>query len=64
MTHTALSIKMFCEQNNISRNLFYTLKKAGLAPKMMEVGKRRLISIEAAAEWRKIMESKGVADAK
>jgi hypothetical protein len=61
MTHTALSIKMFCEQNSISRNLFYTLKKEGLAPKIMTVGKRRLISVEAAAEWRKTMESKGEA---
>jgi len=62
--HTALSIKMFCEQNNISRNLFYTILKAGAGPKMMQVGKRRLISIEAAAEWRRTMESKGIADVK
>lgn len=55
--YTALSIKQFCQQNNISRNLFYTLIKEGLGPRMMSVGRRRLISIEAAAEWRRTMES-------
>ncbi len=53
----ALSIAEFCKQHSISRNLFYALKKQGLAPKTIHVGKRRLISTEAAAEWRKQMEN-------
>jgi predicted DNA-binding transcriptional regulator AlpA len=57
MTQTALTIAQFCQTHSISRNLFYNLKKQGLAPKMIAVGKRRLISIEAAAEWRRTMES-------
>ena len=47
MTQKAHSIKAFCEAHDISRNLFYTLKKQGLAPKMISLGKRRLITEEA-----------------
>ena len=38
MTQTALTISQFCQAHSISRNLFYTLKKQGLAPKMIAVG--------------------------
>jgi len=57
MTPKAHSIKTFCEAHDISRNLFYTLKKQGLAPKMIALGKRRLITEEAATEWRQTMQS-------
>lgn len=58
MTTKAYSIKEFCAQHGISRNLFYTLIKAGKAPRTLKLGKRRLISEEAAAEWRKACEEK------
>ena len=61
MTPKAHSIKAFCEAHSISRNLFYTLKKQGLAPKMIHVGKRRLITEEAATEWRQMMQSQSSA---
>ena len=58
MTTKAHSIKTFCEAHDISRNLFYTLKKMGLAPKTIALGKRRLITEEAAQEWRQEMQSR------
>lgn len=52
MEKFAYSIKEFCFQHEISRSKFYDLLKNGLAPKMMLVGRRRLISVESAREWR------------
>ncbi|NCC61987.1 MAG: transcriptional regulator [Verrucomicrobiae bacterium] len=53
----ALSINTFCKTYGISRSLFYKLDKAGKAPRTMTVGRRRLISAEAAQEWRERMET-------
>lgn len=55
MTKNSLSVPEFCYQENISRSFFYKLPKLGLAPKIMKVGRRTLISREAADEWRKKM---------
>lgn len=55
-TKQALSIQEFCEAHSLSRSKFYLLQKENLAPQLMRVGRRRLISTEAAAEWRKQME--------
>lgn len=52
----ALSIAEFCDRHEISRAFFYLLQREGRAPRTMLVGRRRLISIEAAAEWRARME--------
>lgn len=46
----------FCHSHKISRSLFYKLLKQDLGPRLMRVGKRILISEEAAAEWRRAME--------
>lgn len=51
------SILQFCEAHNISRAKFYLLLNEGKAPRIMKVGRRRLISIESAADWRKMMEA-------
>ena len=48
----AMSLGEFCSRHGISRSSFYLLKKAGEAPRLMQVGDRVLISREAAAEWR------------
>ncbi|MDA1277985.1 MAG: transcriptional regulator [Verrucomicrobia bacterium] len=53
----AFSIVQFCEAHGFSRAMFYLLMKDGRAPAVMKVGKRTLISAEAAADWRKRMES-------
>lgn len=52
----SFSIQHFCHSHGISRATFYNLVKRQLAPRLMKVGKRTLISVEAAAEWRIQME--------
>ena len=52
----AFSVREFCGQHGISRAAFYVLLANGDGPRVMKVGRRTLISAEAAAEWRKNME--------
>jgi hypothetical protein len=52
----------FCYHHKISRSLFYKLRKLKLAPKMMRVGNRVLITEDSAKEWRKQMEQKTMGD--
>ena len=58
-----LTIAQFCEAFNISEAFFYKLRKRGQGPREMEVGARRLISIEAAVEWRRQREEASEANA-
>lgn len=53
----ALSIPEFCKSHGISVAMFYILDKDGKTPRTMRVGARRLISEEAAADWRRAMEA-------
>jgi len=53
----AISVADFCKSHGISRALFYLLLKDGRAPVVMKINRRTLISAEAAAAWRKRMES-------
>jgi hypothetical protein len=55
----AFSIAEFCSMHGISRAHFYNLKKLGLGPLEMNCGGRRLISIEAASDWRRQLERTG-----
>jgi predicted DNA-binding transcriptional regulator AlpA len=57
MDRKASSIDEFCLAHGISRAMFYKLLKQGLAPRLMTVGTRRLVSDEAAADWRRQMEA-------
>jgi len=57
MSMGANSIDGFCKEHRISRAHFYNLDKLGLAPKTLRAGRRRLVSDEAAAEWRRLMEA-------
>ena len=52
----AFSIAEFCRRHGISRAHFYNLSKSGQGPALMRVGRRTLVSAEAAAEWRRRME--------
>jgi hypothetical protein len=52
----AFSIPEFCRRHGISRAHFYNVSKNGHGPALMRVGRRTLISAEAAAEWRRRME--------
>lgn len=58
----AYTVPQFCAGHNISRAHLYDLIKEGLGPRIMKVGRRTLISAEAAADWRKQMESPSAPD--
>jgi predicted DNA-binding transcriptional regulator AlpA len=49
----ALSIAEFCASHGISKSTFFKLRRDGDAPRVMQIGSRVLISVEAGAEWRK-----------
>ena len=57
MSIHAQSVEDFCNANGISQSFFYKLAKQGKAPRTMKVGRRTLVSSEAAQEWREEMES-------
>jgi hypothetical protein len=52
----AYGVEAFCKRHGFSRAYLYLLWRRGEGPRFMQVGTRRLISKEAAAEWRKTME--------
>lgn len=53
----AFGINEFCDRNGeLSRAFLYVLWKRGKGPRYMQVGKRRLITEEAEADWQKDME--------
>ena len=58
---SASTIEEFCEAHRISRARYFELKKQGLTPVEMAVGKLRLISHEAAAAWRRKQEGSDTA---
>ncbi|HYE35669.1 hypothetical protein [Methylocaldum sp.] len=53
----AYTIPEFCKSHRICLASFYNLEKRGQAPRTFRVGRRRLVSVEAAAEWRRAMEA-------
>jgi predicted DNA-binding transcriptional regulator AlpA len=48
----AFSIAEFCRDHSICKATFYNWLNDGKAPRVMRVGGRVLISVEAAAAWR------------
>lgn len=55
-TPATYTIPQFLGSHNVSRTHFYALVKEGKGPRLMKVGRRTLVSAEAAADWRKRME--------
>lgn len=53
----AFSVAAFCADHGIGRTHFYELLRQGKAPRLMKLGRRVLISAEAAADWRRAMEA-------
>lgn len=53
---SAFSIAQFCEAHHISRTHLHNMQKAGKGPRLMRLGRRVLISAEAAADWRRQLE--------
>ena len=56
----AFFIPEFCEAHRISIAFFHKLRAQGLGPRVMSVGARVLISVEAAQEWRRGREAAAV----
>jgi|SRR5271166_6183716 len=57
MDKDAYTIPEFCQRHGISASHFFELAKQGLGPRTMSVGRRRLVSKEASAEWRRERET-------
>ena len=53
----AYTVAQFCERHNISLGFYYTLRNRNEGPREMRVGKKVLISREAAADWRRQTET-------
>ncbi|MGC2048293.1 MAG: hypothetical protein WA635_06760 [Gallionella sp.] len=53
----AYSISDFCKAYGFSRATFYNLQKSGQAPDTLKIGKRPIITIEAADRWQKKLEA-------
>lgn len=51
----ASTIPEFCEEHRFSVAFFYELRKTGKAPRVTNIGARRIITNEDAAAWRKAM---------
>jgi hypothetical protein len=49
----AFTIREFCEAHRISRTALYKHWEAGTGPRRMHNGTKNLISVEAAADWRR-----------
>ncbi len=59
MNATAATIKEFCARNRISASTYFALKREGLGPREMLVGRAGVrISPEAEADWRRAMEAR------
>jgi hypothetical protein len=52
----AFSIAEFCNRHGISQSKYFQIAAEGQGPRVMRVGKRVLISREAATEWRRARE--------
>ena len=53
VSRAALTIAEFCASHGFSRAMFYKLMAQGLGPETFRVGRKVLISAEAAARWRR-----------
>ena len=51
------NVNTFCESHKISRSFLYKLIAEGRGPRLMKLGRRTLISAEAAEAWRARMEA-------
>jgi predicted DNA-binding transcriptional regulator AlpA len=56
MQKNSLTIPEFCHCESISKALLYKLWKQGKGPERYKIGRRTLISINAASEWRMKLE--------
>jgi predicted DNA-binding transcriptional regulator AlpA len=48
----ASSVNEFCADHSMGRTMFYDLLKKGKGPEIIKLGRRTIISVEAAKRWR------------
>jgi len=48
----AYSIKQFAQAHGLSESMVFKLMRDGRGPRLLRLGRRTLITVEAAAEWR------------
>ncbi|HZW20241.1 hypothetical protein [Noviherbaspirillum sp.] len=58
MSKPVFTIRQFCEDHDLSKAFFYKLVRNGLGPKVLKVGRRSMVTTEAAAEWRAAMQER------
>jgi hypothetical protein len=48
----AYTVDEFCDAHRLSRAMLYKSWNAGIGPRFLLIGSKRVISFEAAADWR------------
>jgi hypothetical protein len=56
----AYTIAEFCDAHRISRSKLYELWTAGVGPRFIRIGTKKIITTEAAANWRREGEDSSV----
>jgi hypothetical protein len=57
---TARTVREFCVRNNISVSMFYKLRNAGKAPRLIYIGTKPLITDAAEKAWLRELEAAAV----
>jgi hypothetical protein len=53
----AYTVSEFCAAHRISRSKLYELWATGAGPRFIHVGSKKIITVEAAADWRRMGEA-------
>ena len=57
LDRAAYTVSEFCEAHRISRSKLYELWQAGIGPAFKNIGTKKIITVEAAADWRRQSET-------
>jgi hypothetical protein len=49
----AYTVSEFCDTHRISRSKLYQLWAIGAGPRFIQVGTKKIITVEAASDWRR-----------
>ncbi|MGA8612826.1 MAG: hypothetical protein WB760_14240 [Xanthobacteraceae bacterium] len=52
----AYTVSEFCDAHRVSRSKLFQLWAAGVGPRFIHVGTKKIITLEAAADWRRSRE--------
>jgi len=55
MSHTAqtMTLAEFCRDHKLCRASLYKLWHKGIGPRVIKIGRKNLITVEAAEQWRR-----------